>query len=140
MWESSTTRANKRRLGSLYKEPCLVAEFPHLLRSPNPSRSITPPIKILHLLPRHEEAEWGVGPHLLALPLQNNTIPSGVCSPSQGLDQQFLFHFIFASLKLFCFPKAMHTPVSQEAGSKLPGLPFRALAVVNNTSPLSPFT
>lgn len=28
----------------------------------------------------------------------------------------------------------MHTPVSQEAGSKLPGLPFRVLAVVNNAS------
>lgn len=28
----------------------------------------------------------------------------------------------------------MHTPVSQEEGSKLPGLPFRVLAVVNNTS------
>lgn len=123
-----------------YKEPCSVAEFPRLLCSPNPSWRVTPPLKIPHLLPHREEAKWVVESPLLALPCPSRTIQDHLESallPRDSASNSFSILFIylfFASLKLFCFPKAVHTPVSQEAGSKLPGLPFRVLAVVNNAS------
>lgn len=135
---SSKTRPNKR-LPGFAPQGALFSGW--VSASALLSKSITE----RHTAPQDSTfapSPWGskVGCRFLspcfALPLQNNTQPSGVCCPSQGLGQQFLFHliYLFFSLKLFCFPKAMHTPVSQEAGSKLPGLPFRVLAVVNNAS------
>lgn len=85
---------------------------------------------------------WGGGGVVsvsLASPLWSSTIWSLLSFPGSQPAMPFPFYFLLP-FKLFCFPKAMHTPVSQEEGSKLPGLPFRVLAVVNNTSTLSPFT
>lgn len=87
-----------------------------------------------------KQTKWVVESPLLALPCPSRTIQDHLESALLSRDStsnsfSILFIYLFfASLKLFCFPKAMHTPVSQEAGSKLPGLPFRVLAVVNNAS------
>lgn len=102
---SSKTRPNKRLLG-FAPQGALFSGWVStsaLLSKSITERHTTPQDSTFAPSPQGSKVGCRFPSPCFALPLQNNTWPSGVCSPSQGLGQQFLFHFIIFFLLLLSY-------------------------------------